>query len=345
MATKVKSTRNRPQPAASAITERKQVGKALPYSGEYFRPLIERALDVVVVLNSDGTVRYESPSIQNVIGYTPEERQGKSIFDLLHPDDMASATSAFTQLLQNQVAHVHIELRLQHKDGSWRSVEAVGQNLLDDPAIAGIVANFRDITERKQADAVLQESEEKYRTILEDIEDGYYEVDIAGNFTFFNDAMCRINGYSKDEMMGMNNRQYMDKENAKKVYQAFNRVYTTGKHSKEFGWEIVRKDGTKRFVEASASLKRNSEGEPIGFRGIVRDITERDTVKGVVWEGQLQGVAKNQLDSAPVRRGNELGFGLEQHLVAEIYAYYRAFSIPPGEVSCQFASTGGNIEG
>ncbi|GAG41461.1 unnamed protein product, partial [marine sediment metagenome] len=110
---------------------------------------------------------------------------------------------------------------------------------------------------------------------LEDIEDGYYEVDIPGNFIFFNDAMCGIIGYSKDEMMGMNNRQYMDKENAKKVYQAFNRVYTTGKHTEESNWEIIRKDGTKRFIEASVSLKRNSEGEPIGFRGIIRDITDR----------------------------------------------------------------------
>ena len=137
-----------------------------------------------------------------------------------------------------------------------------------------------EITERKRAEGELRESEEKYRTILEDIEDGYYEVDIAGNFTFFNDAMCGIIGYSKDEMMGMNNRQYMDEENAEKVYQAFNRVYTTRKHTEEFGWEIRRKDGTKRFVEVSVSLKRNSEGEPIGFRGIVRDITERKQAEG-----------------------------------------------------------------
>jgi len=408
--TKVKATRNRPKAAASAITERKQVEKALSYSEQYFRPLLERALDVVVVLNSDGTIRYESPSIQNVIGYKPGERQGKSFFNLIHPDDMASATSALSQLLQNQAANVHIELRIRHKDGSWRSIEAVSQNLLDDPAVAGIVVNFRDITERKQAEEALRENEErlrlitdnvsdviwtmdmdlnftyispstqrligytpeeetaiglsgiltpeslevawktyeqtlaaeestderkpfgsvtveldhihkdgsivptdvrmtylrdnegrlvgilgitrdmtkykqaeetlresgeKYRTILEDIEEGYYEVDIAGNLTFFNDAMCRIIGYSRDEMMGMNNRQYMDEENAKKVYQAFNRVYTSGKHAEEFGWEIVRKDGTKRFIEASVSLKRNSEGAPIGFRGIVRDITER----------------------------------------------------------------------
>ncbi len=129
--------------------------------------------------------------------------------------------------------------------------------------------------ERKRAEEALQESEEKYRTILESIEEGYYEVDIVGNFTFFNDALCEILGYSRDEMMGMNNRQYMDKENAEKVYQTFNGVYTTGKPAEGFDWEIIRKDGTKRFVEASVSLMRNSEGERMGFRGIVRNITAR----------------------------------------------------------------------
>jgi PAS domain S-box-containing protein len=130
-------------------------------------------------------------------------------------------------------------------------------------------------SEQKQAMEAQRESEERYRTILDNIEYGYFEVDIAGNFTFFNDPLCIILGYSRDEMMGMNNRQYMDKENAKKVYQAFNRVYTTGEPYIAFDWEIVRKDGAKRFVESLVSLIRDSKGEGIGFRGIGRDITER----------------------------------------------------------------------
>ena len=126
-----------------------------------------------------------------------------------------------------------------------------------------------------QAEEALRESEEKYRTILETIEDGYYEIDLGGNFTFFNDSMCKISGYSRDELMGMNNRQYTDEENAKKLYQTFNKVYTTGKPDKSFRWPVIRKDSTKRVVEASISLRRDAEGEPIGFRGIAHDITER----------------------------------------------------------------------
>jgi two-component system cell cycle sensor histidine kinase/response regulator CckA len=120
----------------------------------------------------------------------------------------------------------------------------------------------------------LRESEEKYRTILENIEDGYFEVDTAGNFTFFNDAASRLIGYSRSEMMGMNNREYMDEENAKKVFEAFNRVYTTGKPTRGFDWEIIRKDGTRRQVDASVSRMMDAEAKVVGFRGIVRDITE-----------------------------------------------------------------------
>jgi PAS domain S-box-containing protein len=125
------------------------------------------------------------------------------------------------------------------------------------------------------AEKALRESEEKYRTILHNIEEGYYEVDLGGNVIFFNDSLCKLFGYSKEELMGMNNRQFMTENMARRVYQTFNEVYRTGIPAREFDWELVRKDGTKRFIEASVSLMRDSKGQPIGFYGIARDITER----------------------------------------------------------------------
>jgi two-component system cell cycle sensor histidine kinase/response regulator CckA len=121
----------------------------------------------------------------------------------------------------------------------------------------------------------LLESEERYRTILDNIEDGYFEVDTTGNFTFFNDSVCQMIGYSLSEMMGMNNREYMDEENAKKVFEVFSSVYNTARPTKGFDWEIIRKDGTRRQVDASVSPMRDNEANVVGFRGIVRDITGR----------------------------------------------------------------------
>jgi two-component system cell cycle sensor histidine kinase/response regulator CckA len=150
---------------------------------------------------------------------------------------------------------------------------------------------------RKEAEEALRSSEEKYRTILENIEDGYYEVDIAGNFTFFNDSMCRIYGYPEEELMGMNNRQYTDQENAKKLFKAFNKVYRTGESIKQFDWEIIRKDGTKRSIESSVSLMKDSSGNRIGFRGVVRDITERKGAEEEKIKMQAQLIQAQKMES------------------------------------------------
>ena len=127
----------------------------------------------------------------------------------------------------------------------------------------------------KKAGDALKESGERYRTILNSIEEFYYEVDLAGNLRFFNDAMVKFSGYSKEELIGMNNRKYMSEETAKKVYQTFNQVYRTGIPAKAFDWEFIRKDNTNRFFETSVSLMCDLKGQPIGFYGIGRDITER----------------------------------------------------------------------
>jgi PAS domain S-box-containing protein len=122
---------------------------------------------------------------------------------------------------------------------------------------------------------LMEQSQEKYRTILENMIEGYYEVDLNGNFTFFNDSMCRILGYTKDELMGMNNQQYMDKKTAREVLRVFSKVYTTEKPSEAFDWEFISKDGTQRHVQTSASLVRDADGQPIGFKGVLLDVTER----------------------------------------------------------------------
>jgi PAS domain S-box-containing protein len=163
-------------------------------------------------------------------------------------------------------------------------------------ALQGAIQSLqKEISERRRAEEALRESEEKYRTILENIEDGYYQADLAGNLTFFNDSMCRISGIPREELMGMNNRQYTDQENAKKVYQAFNKVYRTGEPRRECDWEIIRKDGSKGYIEASITLQKDSSGKPIGFRGMVRDITERKRAEEALKE-KTEELARSNRD-------------------------------------------------
>jgi PAS domain S-box-containing protein len=164
---------------------------------------------------------------------------------------------------QLQRAHDDLEERFDERTSALQALQEAIQSLQE------------EISERRRVEEALRESEEKYRTILENIEDGYYESDLVGNLTFFNDSICRIWQYPREELLSLNNRQYMDQENARKAFQAYNKVYRTGEPGKVCDYEIIRRDGTRRCIEASVSLRKDSSGKPIGFRGIIRDVTER----------------------------------------------------------------------
>ncbi|MFC1885302.1 PAS domain-containing protein [Thermodesulfobacteriota bacterium] len=134
----------------------------------------------------------------------------------------------------------------------------------------------KELIKSKQVAEALRENEEKYRNILESIQEGYFELDIDANYTFVNDANCRFLGYTREELIGMNARQHSpSEENFEKLVQAYTRLYETGEPIESLEVEASRKDGTRVFYETSVTLRRNFKGNPIGFRGVSRDITER----------------------------------------------------------------------
>jgi len=254
------------------LAERKRAQEALRTSQEYASNVIDSSVDMIIAVDTDRYIVEFNQAAEETFGYPRDEVIGTPV-DILYANPQEGRTVHNKTVVQGQC----VQEILNRRKNSEVFPSLLSASLLRDAhgELVGVMGVSRDITEQKQAQEALRESEEKYRTILESIEDGYYEVDIAGNFTFFNDSMCRILGYPKDELMGMNNREYSDKEAAKKVYQVFNKVYTTGNPAKGSGWEILRKDGTKRHIETSVSLIKDSEGHGIGFRGIVRDVTVR----------------------------------------------------------------------
>ena len=151
---------------------------------------------------------------------------------------------------------------------------------------------------RRLAEKALLESEKKYRTILDEIEDGYFEIDIKGNLTFFNDSLCKILDYTRSELLGMNNREFMDAENAKKIYQTFNAVFTTESPSKGIDWELIQKDGSRHQLDTSVSLIRDADGNKCGFRGIARDISARKQAEEKMKESKsrYQALFERSLD-------------------------------------------------
>ena len=232
--------------------------------------------------------------------------------------------------LGTKVKHLTNDLRITGEENetataSYLEIHLNMEKIIDD--------RTKELT---RAAEELRKSEEKYRNILESIEEGYYEFDIDGNFTFFNDAMCKIQGHSREELMGMNNRDYMTEEAAKEVLKAFNKVYTTGKPAKNLGWETIGKDGTKSHVETSASLIKDSEGEPIGFRGIVRDVTERKIMEAElvqtkkflqnIFDSSIDGIISTDLEGnvlySSSRAKDILGYEREEPFGKKVYVHY-----------------------
>jgi PAS domain S-box-containing protein len=266
------------------ITEYKQAMMSLQESEEKYRNLVERANDGIAIVQ-DSLIKYANSMVTEITGYSAKDLHDTPIINYIHPEVRSKVIKRYEQRMAGQSVPPIYETKLLLKNGRTLEVE-INAGVITHQGKPADLAIVRDISERKQIERALRESETRYRTILENIEDGYYEVDLTGNLTFFNDAMCRIHGYSKEEMMGMNNREYTDEKTAERVYDNFNKVYRTGEPARIFAYEIIRKDGTRRVNEASVSLITNSDGESIGFRGIVRDTTEHQQAEQALRESE-----------------------------------------------------------
>jgi len=256
-----------------------------PKQDDIYRMIAERATDMITVWNKDLTLVYASPSVENTLGYTGEELrkllsdpQQSGLKRIVAPGSLETfrteARGGNGKMRASGSSHP-VELELIRKDGSTVWTETETSPLMDNGGgCTGLLSITRDISERKHTREMLVKSEERYRNILESIEESYFELDLAGNFTFFNDALCRMTGYSPSELTGMNNRKYTSPETAQRLYETFNKIYETGIPAKVENYEVIQKNGEIRINDLSASLLMDASGEAIGFRGVARDVTD-----------------------------------------------------------------------
>jgi diguanylate cyclase (GGDEF)-like protein/PAS domain S-box-containing protein len=291
------------------ITKRRQAEEALRENERKYRLLADNVHDVIFILDMNLNYTYISPSVKILRGYEPEEALRQQPMETMTPssrDLVVRTLSEVMELEKSEHREISIsrtlQLEVRRKDGTTVWTEMKFSFIRDeDQRPVGIMGVTRDITERRQAEEALYQSEERYRTIVEQMEDGYFETDLRGNFTFANDAECRNLGYPREELLGMRSRQYADEENAKALYDLFVGVYKTGVPVKAHDLKLFKKDGTNSYNEISVSLIRNSKGEPIGFRGIARDVTERkhseDKIRQMAYHDSLTDLPNRKLFS------------------------------------------------
>jgi diguanylate cyclase (GGDEF)-like protein/PAS domain S-box-containing protein len=256
------------------VTERKRAEELLRRSEQNFRDSLESSPLGIRILDDDGKALYANRALLDLWGYSSfEELEAVPKQQRYTPQAYAEHLERFKRRKQGEYETLDYETSIVRSDGQVRHLSASrGELLWGGKECFQVV--YQDITKRKQLEDALAKSEERYRTILAEIQEGYYEVDLAGSFTFVNDATCRQLGYTREELIGMNYRAYVHKEELKGVSKAWNTVYRTGKPLQSYPFTCIRKDGTQTFLESSVSALRNDEGKIIGFRSISRDVTK-----------------------------------------------------------------------
>jgi len=254
------------------ITERREAEESLERSERYFRSLIENARDIIAVLDAEGDVTYESPSVERVLGYKPGELLGKNVFEFVHPEDVPRVREVFSAGIQTPGTIEYLELRFAHADGSWRHLDVTGYNLLEDPSVGGVVINARDITERKEAEESLRDSEEKYRDLVENINDVILTLDKDGFISYISPVIEKVSGYSVEELLGRHYSEFVHPDDLPERLAKRERLLRGAEEPSEF--RLVDKDGSIRFVRTSSHL-RFKEGEMAGTVVVMTDISER----------------------------------------------------------------------
>ncbi len=256
------------------ITERKQAEKALQESEEIHTRLVNNIPDFIIRTDLEGTVLFVNDYAIEKSGYTRKEVEGRNMLQFIAPEDRDKAIQNTVLMMDARLGPR--EYRLIMKDGTLIPFEVNSDVLRNNEGTPfGLVNVCRDISERKQAEKSLQESEEKYRGILENMDDAYYETDLPGNYIFFNEAMVLKTGYLRQELMHMNYRQLISPEAHQNVTDVFMKVYNTRRPVRLMEYDVIRKDGSRLNVESWVGPILDQNNRPVGYKGMARDVTER----------------------------------------------------------------------
>jgi len=278
------------------ITERKHTEEALRLSEDKFRALAESTSTIIFLIQNE-KFTYINPAFQRDTGYNMEDLASMKFWDFIHPDHRELVKTRGLQRLQGASLPSRYEIKIVAKDGQvkWADFSATVAILDGKMTIIGSVF---DITEQKFNEAALKESEAKYRSILENIIDGYFEVDLQGNLTFFNNVLTTATGYTPNELQGMNYRIFIDSDNRKIIRPVLTELYENITPAKVVSYEIIKKDGTKTYIETMFSAIRDNAGHIVGFRGISRDITEQKKAEEALRRNEE--ILRSVFNAAPV---------------------------------------------
>ena len=311
---------------SSLSSRRRRAEKTLRLREQHYRGLIENSSDVLTILSPRGEILYQSPSVERVLGYDPAQMLGSDAFQYVHPEDLDRVRKIFQQSLGQPGVTEPVELRFRARDGSFKTLECVGNNLLHEPSIAGVVVHSRDISERKELQRE-QAARRRYHELVEGLEAVVWEAD-AGRFTFVSQRAEQILGYPLQLWLkpGEEWLRHVIPEDRDTVRRAF---LQSGTDTADIEYRAVTANGRLRWLRLIIYRARG-EHAATQARGLIVDVTERREAEAALRRSEQQAATGRLAASIaheinnPMAAVTNLLFLLQKHpsldLVAQQYA-------------------------
>jgi len=268
------------------ITKRKRAEEAVRQHREQLQRITDNMVDIITMLDAEGKRVFVTPSVERIAGYKPEELLGKMILEQVHPDDRTQIEGLHRDFHQRKGELQKAVFRYRHKQGHYIWVESSANPIIDQEGrVTGSVIASRDVSARVQAESMQRESEERYRTLVQSMNDGLLHVDNDDVIHFVNERFCRMVGYSSQELLGQVGHRLLlfpeDWEQAK----SRNSERTTGATG-QYEVRMRRRDGRAIWTSVSASPVRDDQGGVTGSIGIVADITDSKLAADMLRESE-----------------------------------------------------------
>ena len=270
-----------------------------------FRSVVENASEIFKIVDVDGTLRYANPAFERVLGYDLREAVGMNVLEYVHPEDLPHVLEKTEETMSGQgVGRNLAEYRFRHADGSWRHFESTGTYLLDDPDVRGVVVTARDVTERKELEEALRESERRYATLLANVPALVYRCstkDPNWPMEFVSDYATELTGYAPGDLVVGGKVRYgalIVEEDHQRVWEEVQRALHERRRFR-LRYAICRRDGALRHVEEYGQGIHGEDGRAEVIEGLIYDVTER--------KGAEESVRRSEAALAEAERMAHLG--------------------------------------
>ncbi len=269
---------------ARDLTQRLEVEAALRESEEKFRVLAD-STPTAIMLYQNNKWTYANPAAERISGYSAQELREMNFWDIVHPDYKHLVQQRGQKRQQGEDTIRRYEFKIISKQGRELWVDLSGASTMLGGSPAGIIS-VMDINDRKIAEEALRESEAKYRSILENIQEGYFELDLAGTLTFFNESLCAIFAYPKERLVGADVGSFIPTKSRSQLDRVMEQIRRTGLSEEIIDLDILKGDGNTGAIAMTMSAIRDSSGSVTGFRGVARDVTEHRRLEAQLLQAQ-----------------------------------------------------------